>query len=194
MAKKQDIQADNVIKLPVKGGRPPINFTPDIIEFILSEIIAGKSVQYIATSGKIEMGDDFPSAAVIYKQLAMNDVFQESYTRAREMQQDTYAEEIVAIADGDHPDFVSATPEDRKMAIEARKWVMGKLRPKKYNDQVMRMEITGKDGTPLVPTQEIDVSSLTDEARDSLRFALTAIEAREGETEDLNIDGDDDDE
>lgn len=193
MAKKQDKPVDNVIKLPVRGGRPPINFTTDIIEFILSEIIAGKSIQYIATAGKMEMGDDFPSAAVIYKQLAMNEGFQESYTRAREMQQDTYAEEIVAIADGDHPDFVNATPDDRKMAIEARKWVMGKLKPKKYNDQVMRMEITGKDGTPLVPTQEIDVSSLTDEARDSLRFALTAIEAREGETEDLNIDGDEDD-
>ena len=69
---------------------------------------------------------------------------------------------------------------------------MGKLRPKKYNDHVIKVEITGKDGAPLVPTNNIDVASLTDEQRDALRFAITAIESREGEVEDINFeDGED---
>ena len=163
-------------------GRPAFQWNDAVEEDILAGIVAGKSIREIVMEG----GEGFPSADTIYRHIAADVNFCDKYTRARELQQDTYAEEIIAIADGVHPMFVGKEPEEKRLAIEARKWVMGKLKPKKYNDQVIKMEVTGKDGAPLIPTKTIDVASLTDEQRDALRFAITTIEAREGEVEDAN--------
>ena len=174
----------------IKTGRPRYEWTTEVEEEILSEIVAGKSIRHLVVEGS----DNLPSVDTIYRRLATDTGFSERYTRAREMQQDTYAEEIVAIADGLHPSFVGKEADEKRLAIETRKWVMGKLRPKKYNDHVIKMEITGKDGAPLVPTKSIDVASLTDEQRDALRFAITAIESRDGEVEDIDYnDGEDND-
>ena len=166
----------------IKTGRPRYEWTPEVEEEILSEIVAGKSIRQLVVEGS----DHLPSVDTIYRRLANDTAFSERYTRAREAQQDTYAEEIIAIADGLHPMFVGKEADEKRLAIEARKWVMGKLRPKKYNDHVIKMEITGKDGAPLIPTSNIDVATLTDEQRDALRFAITAIESREGEVEDID--------
>lgn len=165
-----------------RGGRPAFKWTEEIEEQILGDIIAGKSIRQMV----MERDESFPSADTIYRRLATDEKFCEKYTRARDMQQDTYAEEIIAIADGVHPMFVGKEPDEKRLAIETRKWTMGKLRPKKYNDQVIKMEVTGKDGAPLIPTKTIDVATLTDEQRDALRFAITAIESREGEVEDID--------
>jgi len=166
----------------VKNGRPRYEWTEEAEEEILAGIVAGKSIRQVVMEGS----ESLPSVDTIYRRLATDTGFCERYTHAREAQQDTYAEEIIAIADGVHPMFVGKEPEEKRIAIEARKWVMGKLKPKKYNDQVIKMEVTGKDGTPLIPTKTIDVASLTDEQRDALRFAITAIESRDGEVEDID--------
>ena len=172
----------------IKTGRPRYEWTDQVEEIILGGIIAGKSIREIILDGK----DDLPSADTIYRRIASDTTFCEKYTRAREAQQDTYAEEMIAIADGVHPMFVGKEVEEKRLAIETRKWTMGKLRPKKYNDHVIKLEVTGKDGAPLVPTNNIDVAMLTDEQRDALRFAITAIDSREGEVEDINFeDGED---
>ena len=171
---------DNVTKLPVakRMGRPRYNWTPEVEEVILSGIIAGKSVRKIVK----EEDKSFPCVDTIYRYMAGNVEFSDRYTRARDIQQDIYAEEIIAIADGDHPDFENKSVDERKMAIESRKWTMGKLRPKKYNDRLVA-EITGANGAPLIPAQTIDVASLTDDARASLKFALMAVTNRaEAET------------
>lgn len=170
-----------------RGGRPPFKWTDKIEEQILGDIIAGKSIRQMA----MEADGDFPSSDTIYRRIASDSGFCERYMRARVLQQDTYAEEIIAIADGVHPLFVGREASEKHMAIEARKWKMGKIAPKKYNEKIIT-EITGKDGAPLIPTRNIDVATLTDEQRDALRFAITAIESREGEVEDINFeDGED---
>lgn len=182
----QDLAVINAHKM----GRPRYEWTEAAEEEILAGIVAGKSIRQVVVEGS----DSLPSVDTIYRRLATDTRFCERYTHAREMQQDTYAEEIVAIADGVHPMFVGKEADEKKLAIETRKWIMGKLRPKKYNDQVIKMEVTGKDGAPLVPTKTIDVASLTDEQRDALRFAITAIEAREGEVLDVNYEEGEDNE
>lgn len=160
-------------------GRPRYEWTTAAEEEILSGIVAGKSIRQVVVEGSPSL----PGVDTIYKRLATDTGFAERYTRAREMQQDTYAEEIIAIADGVHPGFVGKEPDEKRLAIETRKWIMGKLRPKKYNDKLVA-EITGANGAPLIPTKTIDVATLTDEQRDALRFAITAIESRDGDVED----------
>lgn len=174
-----------VLNLPVRNGRPRFEWTEDIEEDILADIIAGKSIREIVMEG----GPNFPSADTIYRHIAADASFCEKYTRARELQQDTFAEEIIAIADGVHPLHVGKTAEEKRLAIETRKWTMGKLRAKKYNDKLVA-EITGADGTPLIPTRTIDVASLTDGQRDALRFAITAIESREADDADFTEEDD----
>jgi hypothetical protein len=163
-----------------KTGRPSFEWTPAMEEEILAGIVAGKAIRQVVLEGS----EALPSVDTIYRRLATDKGFSERYTHAREMQQDTYAEEIVAIADGLHPLFVGKEADEKRLAIETRKWIMGKLRPKKYNDKIIA-EITGKDGAPLIPTKNIDVATLTEEQRDALRFAITAIESRDGEVEDI---------
>lgn len=67
--------------------------------------------------------------------------FREQYTRARAVQADFIAEQIIDISDEK-----AKGPEDyqrNKLRIDARKWYASKLAPKKYSD---RTEITGADG------------------------------------------------
>lgn len=170
-----------------RGGRPAFKWTEEIEEQILGDIVAGKSIRQMV----MERDESFPSSDTIYRRIASDERFCERYMRARVLQQDTYAEEIIAIADGVHPLFVGKETSEKQIAIEARKWTMGKVAPKKYNEKIIT-EITGKDGAPLIPTKTIDVASLTDEQRDALRFAITAIESRDGEVEDIDYnDGED---
>ena len=62
------------------------------------------------------------------------------YARAKELQMDFMADEIIKIADNDSADdtpFTGANHVNRaKVQIDARKWVMSKLAPKKYGDKV----------------------------------------------------------
>lgn len=62
----------------------------------------------------------------------------DEYTRAKEIRADLYFEQVVTIADD-----TSKTPEDRRIAIDARKWAAGKLHGK-YSDKVKH--VGGDDG------------------------------------------------
>lgn len=70
-----------------------------------------------------------PARSSVYLWFAAHPDFSDMYARAREEQADIFADEIVAIADGD------GDPNDKRVRIDARKWVAGKLRPKKYGER-----------------------------------------------------------
>lgn len=71
-----------------------------------------------------------PGIETVRRWLMGNEAFRAQYAYAREEQADTYADEIVRIADSE-PDSNRA-----RVRIDARKWVAGKLRPKVYGDKV----------------------------------------------------------
>lgn len=176
---------DNVIALK-KRGRPPFQWTPEIEDYILEKIIAGHSLRAIvqlAQSGDYN-GKPFPSIDTLMVYAASNPEFSARYARAKEMQQDLMAEELVSIMDGTHPQFVNAELGQRKESVAIRQWVMGKLRRKKWGDIKMQ-EVTGGDGQPLIPPQVIDTRSLTPEAQAALYQALQVIKAQQ-EAEDIN--------
>lgn len=97
--------------------------------------------------------------------------FVQQYARAREVQAETMAEEMLAIAD----DGINDTCQDAdgrtivnhdviarsRLRVDARKWLASKLAPKKYGD---RLELAG----------EVGVKTLTDEQIDAKLAALTA--------------------
>lgn len=102
--------------------------------------------------------------STIYKWLSENKPFSEQYARAREAQADFLAEEILEISDHSDKDTViiydkagNAIPvEDKewtnrsRLRVESRKWLAGKLKPKKYGDK-LDIEQTIHIEQPLFP-------------------------------------------
>ncbi len=175
---------DNVIAIK-RMGRPPIQWTPDLEDYILSLVIAGRSLRQIVEEGKKEFGEKaFPSDALIKTHLASTPEFLAKYIKAKDVAQDLMAEDLVSIIDGSMPEFANADLDQRKASAEIRKWVMGKLRRKKWGD-VKVTEVTGGDGQPLIPPQVIDTRSLSPEAQAALYQALQVIKAQ-NEAEDVN--------
>lgn len=119
---------------PVKQGRPS-SFTPEIAAVICARIAEGKSLR------KICEADDMPAMSTVFLWLSQNSDFSEQYARAREAQADSMADEMLDIADDK-----SLDPNDRRVRLDARKWLAGKLRPKKYGD---KLELAGDRENPL---------------------------------------------
>lgn len=103
---------------------------------------------------------DIPVGTVL-AWLAREATFQEKYARAKEMQADLLAEEILDIADDGSNDLMTVVKGNEayevenkevvnrsRLRVDSRKWIASKLKPKKYGDKVTQ-EITGADGGPL---------------------------------------------
>lgn len=95
--------------------------------------------------------------ATVFRWLAQHGEFQEQYARAREAQADYLAEEILDIADDGTNDWMERegnTLVDHehisrsKLRVDARKWLMSKLLPKKYGDR-QTTEHIGAGGGPV---------------------------------------------
>lgn len=92
-----------------------------------------------------------PSIQVVYLWLTQEDKkeFLDMYTRARQDQADTLADEIITIADDSEADTMFIRQHGEEIAVEnkewinrsrlrvdARKWVAAKLKPRKYADKI----------------------------------------------------------
>lgn len=136
-----------------KMGRPTV-FTRQVADIICIRISEGESLK------SITLDEEMPDRATVYRWLAADPAFCDMYTRAREDQADTLADEIMAIAD-ETPDLNpildkhgalieiqlhSAYLQWQKQRIDARKWTAMKLKPKKYGD---RQILAGDSEAPL---------------------------------------------
>jgi len=92
-------------------------------------------------------------------------------TRAREEQADRLFEECLAIADDTTGDVVMVGKggqvervdhgniQRSRLRVDTRKWMAGKLAPKKYGDRVTHeQQQLDADGKPMIPTFTINVS------------------------------------
>ena len=142
--------------LPAKGkkiGRPT-SFTQHIADIICIRISEGESLK------SITQDEAMPDRATVYRWLAADTAFCDMYTRAREDQADTLADEIIAIAD-EQPEVIAVLNKQgeliehkldnafiqwQKNRMDARKWTAMKLKPRKYGD---RMQVAGDPESPL---------------------------------------------
>lgn len=94
-----------------------------------------------------------PAQSTVFRWLADDErqEFREQYAHAREIQADTFFDEIVDIADDGSNDWMERKNRDdqslgwiengeamrrSQLRIEARKWLLSKMMPKKYGDKV----------------------------------------------------------
>ena len=119
------------------GGRPS-SFTQDTADEICERLASGKGLAEICRDPVM------PSEATVYRWLDQHEVFTAQYAKARLLQADHFGDEILEIADeGSLEDTQRA-----RLRVDARKWLMSKLAPKKYGDRVAQ-ELSGPDGGPI---------------------------------------------
>lgn len=136
------------------AGRPS-SFTQDKADYICQELAEGRSLRKICEE------DGMPSAGTVCRWLAENEQFQKQYARAREAQADVLFEEILDISDESHTTtkvvghgedaeevivYDSVAVQRNRLRVDARKWMAGKLRPKKYGE---KLELSGDAENPL---------------------------------------------
>lgn len=120
------------------AGRPS-TFTEEIGARICQEMAEGKSFRAVCRT------EGMPHASTVCRWLAQNATFREQYTRAREAMADAMFEELIEIADDSTRDFIetdkgpafnSEHVQRSKLRVEARKWAVSKISPKKYGDKL----------------------------------------------------------
>jgi hypothetical protein len=133
----------------------PTSFNEDLADAICERLADGESLRSICRD------DDMPAKSTVFKWLATNSTFADQYARARETQADSLADDIVDIADDR-----KLEANDKRVRIDARKWLAGKLRPKVYGDS-QTLKHTGASGGP------VEYANLT-EAEIDARLAAIA--------------------
>ena len=117
-------------------GRPS-EFSPEVANAICERLIEGESLRRICRD------DGMPSASTVCRWLGQNEEFQQQYAHARDAQADTLADEILDIVDDKQAD-----PQRARLQMDARKWLSGKMAPKRYGEAV-QMKHTDADGGPV---------------------------------------------
>jgi hypothetical protein len=169
-AKPKKKRSAAVAKVPKKIGRPRFEYSDELADKICLAISTSTyGLKQICQNKK-----DFPSATMIYSWL--NDkqytYFQNCYARARELQMEMLADQIIELSDrnregittttgvGEFGAFNSETRADNynrtRLQIDARKWLASKLHAKKFGD-LSKVEVTGADGQPLIPITAIEI-------------------------------------
>lgn len=137
-------------------GRPSA-YSDVIADAICERLAEGESLRSICSD------DGMPDKSTVFRWLAANEGFCDQYARAREAQADSLFDDILDIADDGSNDWMEKRNSDGEnigwqengealrrsvLRVDARKWMAGKLRPKKYGDKLVQ-ELTGKDGGPI---------------------------------------------
>ena|SRR5579859_6614637 len=130
-----------------KVGRPPVRPSPfdeGMLDRVCKGLICGGSIV------KVCKPKTMPSYNAVYLAMAKDEAFANSISRARAAQQDFAMDSTVALA-------MKATPETVRVVelqIRTMQWQAARLAPRRYGDKLSQ-EITGKDGTPLMPGHDV---------------------------------------
>jgi hypothetical protein len=141
-------------------GRPTI-FTQELADQICERLADGESLKGICAAS------DMPNRATVFRWLASNKDFCDTYARAREAQADVLADEILVIADDGSNDTYETEDGTRvnqdviarsRLRVDARKWIAAKLKPKVYSDRVATT-VSGPDDGPVPLSMTVEFVS-----------------------------------
>lgn len=144
---------------PKKIGRPS-DFTQELADRICAKLAGGESLRTVCK------GDDMPSLQTIFNWIRTKPGFFEQYARAAEERTEAHNEMILDLGDEAigksqevDPKSSGAVVQAYKLKADNLKWVMSKMKPKKYGDKI-DMTTNGKDlPTPIlghVPNNNVD--------------------------------------
>lgn len=124
-------------RAPRVGEGRPNEYTQEKANEICHELSQGISLRTVC------LAEDMPAAGTVFRWLSENKEFQEQYARAKEESADAMAEEILTLSDGaigviksGAEKKSSALAQAVRLQVDTRKWIMSKMKPKKYGDKV----------------------------------------------------------
>lgn len=119
-------------------GRPT-KYSQELANLICENLAIGQSLRTVC------LKEDMPSIATVFNWFKVYPDFLVQYARATEERSEAMAEDILDIADDGTNDWMEINGRDvpdqeaiqrSKLRVEARKWLMSKMKPKKYGDKV----------------------------------------------------------
>ncbi|WP_297386538.1 hypothetical protein [Acidiferrobacter sp.] len=131
-----------------KPPRQQVRMTQALFVTICDRLAQGESLRQICRTAGM------PAIATFQKWLHAYPDAMSHYARARELQAEFYADEIVEIADATQGARFHVQVESARTRIDARKWLASKLKPKSYGDKVQT------DVTIHKPVQELSDDEL----------------------------------
>lgn len=121
-----------------------MDYSQELADAICELVASGNSIRTICSA------ENMPSKSSVFKWMIEHKEFADQYARAKDAQVDAMGEELLDISDDISGDVSgelempnSVAVQRAKLRVDTRKWLMGKLRPKKYGDKVQH---TGGDG------------------------------------------------
>lgn len=130
-------------------------YTSDKADVICERLAMGESMRSICRD------DSMPAMSTVFKWLREVEEFSEQYARAKEESADALFEDLLEIADDGTNDWMERNSSDgsslgwaingehiqrSRLRIDARKWAMSKMKPKKYGEKI---QVGGDTDNPL---------------------------------------------
>src|SRR5438270_13371286 len=122
------------------NGRPP-ELKDERADELLQRITDGDSLLDI-----VQSDGDWPSYRTIFRRIESDSDFRDRYDRARAVQAERWADELITLSDSLPEDATAEQIAAAKLQIETSRWVISKRLPKKYGD---------------APTSSLNVTSMT---------------------------------
>lgn len=117
-------------------GRPS-DYTPELSQKICSRLAEGVSLRTVC------LEEDMPALATVFRWLSDKPEFREQYAHAKEQSADAQNEmlldlgdEAIALSQEVDPKSSGAVVQAVKLKADNLKWVMSKMKPKKYGDKI----------------------------------------------------------
>lgn len=146
---------------PVRRG-PKSLYGAEHVDIICERISKGESLIKVCETLGLPSRHLFASWLVCPEKSPCPSEILNKYARARELQAEYYAEEIISISDdGSNDKYVDEKGKTRtdqdviarsRLRVDARKWYASKLAPKKYGEKV-ETTVQGPDGGPVQYTR-----------------------------------------
>mgnify|MGYP003494420936 CR=1 FL=1 len=124
------------------GGRPEI-YTQELADKVCERIAEGYSMRTVCKP------DEMPAMSTVFKWFRTKPEFVDQYAKATQERTEAMSEDILDIADDGSNDLMtiqkgkeSYTIENKevtnrsRLRVDTRKWLMSKMKPKKYGDKI----------------------------------------------------------
>jgi len=130
--------AGNTTKVKKINGRPT-KYSQELAAKLCEQLSEGISLRTVC------LAKEMPNKSTVFNWLHTNQSFLDQYTRAKQESADAMAEDVIDIADNEDQLIEDGSGGYRhnpiqvqrdRLRIETRKWLMAKMKPKKYGDKL----------------------------------------------------------
>lgn len=121
-----------------KRGRPT-KYSVELAAKMCAQLAIGKSLRTVC------LADDMPDVSTVFDWIRIHESFAKQYARAKEESADALFEETIDIADdsltvamaaSENPKLAGSLVQAQRLRVDTRKWMMSKMKPKKYGDKL----------------------------------------------------------